>query len=216
MIIANLLPPTPSTAPTTSIAKCFLFKPHFSTPNAAKFCRTIPSAVSSSSSSTHFVSGSSNWTPESWKSKRALQLPEYPDPNELDSVLRVLESFPPIVFAGEARKLEESLAKAAVGEAFLLQGGDCAESFKEFNGNNIRDTFRVLLQMGIVLTYGAQMPIIKVCFFSIVVFPYDFLVNCLDDGMLLLEFYRIIYDSLRTFLLSLSSVIWKFFIFSCQ
>lgn len=70
--------------------------------------------------------------------------------------------------------------------------------------------------MGIVLTYGAQMPIIKVCFFSIVVFPYDFLVNCLDDGMLLLEFYRIIYDSLRTFLLSLSSVIWKFFIFSCQ
>ncbi|KAA0055844.1 phospho-2-dehydro-3-deoxyheptonate aldolase 2 [Cucumis melo var. makuwa] len=162
MIIANLLPPTSSTAPTTSIAKCFLFKPHFSTPNAAKFCRTIPSAVSSSSSSTHFVSGSSNWTPESWKSKRALQLPEYPDPNELESVLRVLESFPPIVFAGEARKLEESLAKAAVGEAFLLQGGDCAESFKEFNGNNIRDTFRVLLQMGIVLTYGAQMPIIKV------------------------------------------------------
>jgi hypothetical protein len=66
------------------------------------------------------------------------------------------------VFAGEARKLEERLAQAAMGEAFLLQGGDCAESFKEFNGNNIRDTFRVLLQMGIALTYGAQIPVIKV------------------------------------------------------
>lgn len=160
-------PPTSTAVRTTSIAKCFLFKPHLSTPNAAKFRRTIPSAVSSP---THFVSGSSNWAPESWKSKKALQLPEYPDQNELDSVLRVLESFPPIVFAGEARKLEESLAKAAVGEAFLLQGGDCAESFKEFNGNNIRDTFRVLLQMGIVLTYGAQLPIIKVNFCLIVVF----------------------------------------------
>lgn len=167
---ANLPPPTSSSdASTTPIAKCFFFKPHLSTPNAAKFFRTIPSAVSSSSS-THFVSGSSNWAPESWKSKKALQLPEYPDADELESVLRVLESFPPIVFAGEARKLEESLAKAAVGEAFLLQGGDCAESFKEFYGNNIRDTFRVLLQMGIVLTYGAQMPIIKVYFLSIVVF----------------------------------------------
>lgn len=65
------------------------------------------------------------------------------------------------MFAGEARKLEERLAAAAVGEAFLLQGGDCAESFKEFNAINIRDTFRVLLQMGIVLTFGAQMPVIK-------------------------------------------------------
>ncbi|XP_022946592.1 phospho-2-dehydro-3-deoxyheptonate aldolase 2, chloroplastic-like [Cucurbita moschata] len=157
----NLPPLTSSAVRTTPTTKSFLFKPHFPIPNAAKFCRTIPSAVSFSSS-THFTSGSSNWAPDSWKSKKALQLPEYPDPNELESVLRVLESFPPIVFAGEARKLEESLAKAAVGEAFLLQGGDCAESFKEFNGNNIRDTFRVLLQMGMVLTYGAQMPIIKV------------------------------------------------------
>jgi hypothetical protein len=77
------------------------------------------------------------------------------------------------VFAGEARKLEERLAQAAMGEAFLLQGGDCAESFKEFNGNNIRDTFRVLLQMGIALTYGAQIPVIKVLsifFFSLSLF----------------------------------------------
>lgn len=66
------------------------------------------------------------------------------------------------MFAGEARNLEERLAQAALGEAFLLQGGDCAESFKEFSADNIRDTFRVLLQMGIVLTYGAQIPVIKV------------------------------------------------------
>nr|XP_010919789.2 phospho-2-dehydro-3-deoxyheptonate aldolase 2, chloroplastic [Elaeis guineensis] len=107
-------------------------------------------------------SSSSNWAKDSWKSKRALQIPTYPNQEELDTVLRNLETFPPLVFAGEARKLEERLAEAAVGRAFLLQGGDCAESFKEFNANNIRDTFRVLLQMGVVLTFGGQMPIIKV------------------------------------------------------
>lgn len=103
------------------------------------------------------------WTLESWKGKEALQLPEYPDKAELESVLRTLEAFPPIVFAGEARSLEERLGEAAMGRAFLLQGGDCAESFKEFNANNIRDTFRILLQMGAVLTFGGQMPVIKVC-----------------------------------------------------
>lgn len=102
------------------------------------------------------------WTLDSWKSKKALQLPEYPDKNELESVLKTIESFPPIVFAGEARSLEERLAEAAMGNAFLLQGGDCAESFKEFSANNIRDTFRVLLQMGAVLMFGGQMPIVKV------------------------------------------------------
>jgi len=104
------------------------------------------------------------WTLDSWKSKKALQLPEYPDANELEAVLKTIEDFPPIVFAGEARILEERLADAALGNAFLLQGGDCAESFKEFNANNIRDTFRVLLQMGAVLMYGGQMPVIKVSF----------------------------------------------------
>ena len=84
---------------------------------------------------------------------------------ELESVLKTIESFPPIVFAGEARSLEEKLAEAAMGNAFLLQGGDCAESFKEFNANNIRDTFRVLLQMGVVLMFGGQMPVVKVCSF---------------------------------------------------
>lgn len=80
----------------------------------------------------------------------------------LESVVNTLASFPPIVFAGEARILEEKLGQAALGNAFLLQGGDCAESFKEFSANNIRDTFRVLLQMGVVLMFGGQMPIIKV------------------------------------------------------
>ncbi|XP_062215439.1 phospho-2-dehydro-3-deoxyheptonate aldolase 1, chloroplastic-like [Phragmites australis] len=102
------------------------------------------------------------WTVDSWKTKKALQLPEYPNAAELEAVLKTIEAFPPIVFAGEARRLEERLADAAMGRAFLLQGGDCAESFKEFNGNNIRDTFRVLLQMSAVLMFGAQMPVIKV------------------------------------------------------
>lgn len=89
-------------------------------------------------------------------------MPEYPDEDELESVLKTLESYPPIVFAGEARSLEEKLGQAAMGNAFLLQGGDCAESFKEFSANNIRDTFRVILQMSVVLMFGGQMPVIKV------------------------------------------------------
>jgi 3-deoxy-7-phosphoheptulonate synthase len=103
-----------------------------------------------------------SWSVESWKTKKALQLPEYPNKEELDSVLQTMETFPPIVFAGEARHLEERIAEAAMGKAFLLQGGDCAESFKEFNAVNIRDTFRILLQMGVVMMFGGQMPVIKV------------------------------------------------------
>lgn len=102
------------------------------------------------------------WAIDSWKSKKALQLPEYPNQEELDAVLKTIETFPPIVFAGEARHLEERLAEAAMGRAFVLQGGDCAESFKEFHANNIRDTFRILLQMGAVLMFGGQMPVVKV------------------------------------------------------
>ncbi|KAL6644630.1 hypothetical protein ACP70R_016238 [Stipagrostis hirtigluma subsp. patula] len=104
----------------------------------------------------------SKWAVGSWRDRPALQQPEYPDKAGLEDVLRAVESFPPIVFAGEARNLEERLAEAAVGRAFLLQGGDCAESFKEFNANNIRDTFRVLLQMSVVLMFGGQMPVVKV------------------------------------------------------
>ncbi|KAH9330242.1 hypothetical protein KI387_002350 [Taxus chinensis] len=107
-------------------------------------------------------SSKTGWSIDSWKSKKALQLPEYPDIEELDSVIKTLETFPPIVFAGEARHLQERLADAALGKAFLLQGGDCAESFKEFTGNNIRDTFRILLQMGAVLMFGGQVPVVKV------------------------------------------------------
>lgn len=115
--------------------------------------------VLSSSSTPGSLTG---WTLDSWKSKNALQLPQYPDAEELESVVDLLKTFPPLVFAGETRKLEERLAEAALGKAFLLQGGDCAESFKEFNANNIRDTLRVLLQMGVVLMFGGQMPVIKV------------------------------------------------------
>ncbi|KAM7520791.1 hypothetical protein LguiB_019753 [Lonicera macranthoides] len=102
------------------------------------------------------------WAIDSWKAKKALQLPEYPNKEEFESVLQTLDAFPPIVFAGEARNLEERLGEAAMGNAFLLQGGDCAESFKEFNANNIRDTFRIILQMGAVLMFGGQVPVIKV------------------------------------------------------
>lgn len=126
-----------------------------------------PSAVKTTTKAPEPVLKTSNvgpqkWTVDSWKSKKALQLPEYPNKEELESVLKTLDDFPPIVFAGEARSLEERLAEAAMGKAFLLQGGDCAESFKEFNANNIRDTFRILLQMGVVLMFGGQMPVVKV------------------------------------------------------
>lgn len=131
---------------------------------------------------------STSWSLDSWRAKKALQLPEYPDANELDLVLQTLSSFPPIVFAGEARNLEEKLAQAAMGNAFLLQGGDCAESFKEFTANNIRDTFRVILQMGVVLMFGGQMPVIKVNLFNYFIrssknffFIYLLLILCLID-----------------------------------
>lgn len=102
------------------------------------------------------------WTPDSWRSKTALQQPTYPEPQALEATVKTLENFPPLVFAGEARSLEEKLGDAALGRAFLLQGGDCAESFKEFDANKIRDTFRVLLQMGVVLMFGGQVPVVKV------------------------------------------------------
>jgi 3-deoxy-7-phosphoheptulonate synthase len=102
------------------------------------------------------------WSPDSWRSKQALQMPTYPDAAVARTVEERLRSFPPLVFAGEARQLKRVLAQAAEGKAFLLQGGDCAESFAEFHPDNIRDTFRVLLQMAVVLTYGAACPVVKV------------------------------------------------------
>ncbi|MDJ0685516.1 MAG: 3-deoxy-7-phosphoheptulonate synthase class II [Alphaproteobacteria bacterium] len=102
------------------------------------------------------------WKTDSWRSKTALQTPDYPDAAALRSVEDTLANYPPLVFAGEARQLRADLARVANGEAFLLQGGDCAESFAEFSANNIRDTFKVMLQMAIVLTFGAALPIVKV------------------------------------------------------
>ncbi len=103
-----------------------------------------------------------NWSPKSWRSRQALQMPTYPDAAVANAVEERLRSYPPLVFAGEARKLKRVLAQAAKGKAFLLQGGDCAESFAEFHPDNIRDTFRVMLQMAVVLTYGAACPVVKV------------------------------------------------------
>ena len=103
------------------------------------------------------------WMPDSWRVKPAKHIPDdYPDPDALAAVETELVRYPPLVFAGEARSLKSRLADVAQGRAFLLQGGDCAESFKEFHPDNIRDTFRVLLQMAVALTYGAAMPVVKV------------------------------------------------------
>ena len=95
------------------------------------------------------------WSRESWRKLPIRQVPEYSDAAKLEAVEAELRRQPPLVFAGEARRLKEPLAEVAEGKAFLLQGGDCAESFAEFHANNIRDTFKVLLQMAVVLTYGA-------------------------------------------------------------
>ncbi|QPI03061.1 3-deoxy-7-phosphoheptulonate synthase class II [Campylobacter concisus] len=102
------------------------------------------------------------WNRDSWREFNILQQPKYPDLKELKEVEEKLKSLPPLVFAGEARSLKEELAKVCNGEAFLLQGGDCAESFTNFNANNIRDMFKVLLQMAIVLTFGGGCPVVKV------------------------------------------------------
>jgi 3-deoxy-7-phosphoheptulonate synthase len=105
---------------------------------------------------------SERWSPDSWRSKPIVQVPGYPDESALKAVEEQLGTFPPLVFAGEARKLKRALAKVSAGEAFLLQGGDCAESFAEHRADNIRDFFRVVLQMAVVLTFAAASPVVKV------------------------------------------------------
>ncbi|SER43343.1 3-deoxy-D-arabinoheptulosonate-7-phosphate synthase [Tranquillimonas rosea] len=104
----------------------------------------------------------SDWHKTDWRSKPRVQMPDYTDADALSAVERRLSQYPPLVFAGEARTLKAELAEAAAGRAFLLQGGDCAESFAEFTGDGIRDTFKVMLQMAMVLTYGAKVPTVKV------------------------------------------------------
>lgn len=103
-----------------------------------------------------------DWTKSSWRDKPRIQMPDYPDQAALQAVEAELSRYPLLVFAGEARRLKKHLAAAGRGEAFLLQGGDCAESFEQFSSDMIRDTFKVMLQMAIVLTHGAKVPVIKV------------------------------------------------------
>src|SRR4030088_3262251 len=105
---------------------------------------------------------SERWTPDSWRSRPVKQIPDYPDDKVLADVEAQLATFPPLVFAGEARNLKKALARVAAGEAFLLQGGDCSESFAEHGANNIRDFFRVFLQMAVVLTFAGSSPVVKV------------------------------------------------------
>jgi 3-deoxy-7-phosphoheptulonate synthase len=103
-----------------------------------------------------------NWTPDSWRKFPVVQVPDYADAQKLDVVEKRLAGFPPLVFAGEARKLKRKLARVAEGRAFLLQGGDCAESFAEHSADNIRDFFRVFLQMSVVMTFAGGQPVVKV------------------------------------------------------
>jgi 3-deoxy-7-phosphoheptulonate synthase len=102
------------------------------------------------------------WTPSSWQQLRALQQPEWPEVEGLQRALKTVATYPPLVFAGESRSLESSLARVAAGDAFLLQAGDCAESFEEFSADNIREKLRVILQMAVVLTYSMGVPVVKV------------------------------------------------------
>ena len=103
-----------------------------------------------------------SWSPSSWQNFAAAQQPEWPDLAEVDAALKQVAGYPPLVFAGEARALQAALAQVAAGNAFLLQAGDCAESFEEFSANNIREKLRVILQMAIVLTYSMGVPVVKV------------------------------------------------------
>ena len=103
-----------------------------------------------------------NWTPQTWRDKPIVQVPDYPDTEKLAEIEGRLATYPPLVFAGEARRLRKQLANVVEGNAFLLQGGDCAEAFAEHHPDNIRDFFRVLLQMAVVLTFAAASPVVKV------------------------------------------------------
>ena len=103
-----------------------------------------------------------NWTPSSWQTFPAVQQPQWPDTGALDNALKQISAFPPLVFAGEARSLQTALGQVASGNAFLLQAGDCAESFEEFSAVNIREKLRVILQMAVMLTYSMGVPVVKV------------------------------------------------------
>ena len=104
----------------------------------------------------------STWSRSSWREKPIKQQPTYPDTAVLEQIEAQLRNYPPLVFAGEARTLKKNLADVCEGKAFLLQGGDCAESFSEFHAHNIRDTFKVMMQMAVVMTFAGGVPVVKV------------------------------------------------------
>jgi len=102
------------------------------------------------------------WNKSGWRERPQIQMPDYPNQDKLNSVTRHLSQCPPLVFGGEVRSLREQLAEVCEGKRFLLQGGDCAESFQEYSADSIRDTFRIILQMAVVLTYATKSPIVKI------------------------------------------------------
>ena len=102
------------------------------------------------------------WAKTNWRDKPRVQMPVYQDQKKLSSVEETLGNFPPLVFAGEVRNLKEEFSRVSRGEAFMLQGGDCAESFSEFSANLLRDTFKVMLQMAVVLTFASKKPVVKI------------------------------------------------------
>ncbi|MCB1257941.1 MAG: 3-deoxy-7-phosphoheptulonate synthase, partial [Microthrixaceae bacterium] len=118
--------------------------------------------MSASDSPELLTTSPQGWHPGSWRSFPAKQQPEWPDEAEHEAVLKVLQTYPPLVFAGESRELLTSLGEVAAGRAFLLQAGDCAESFDSYSANSIRDRLKVILQMAIILTYSAGVPVVKV------------------------------------------------------
>ena len=124
--------------------------------------KVIVKAVDSSKSVASSKAKKGEWSPSSWRAKEAKQIPIYPDQEALEEVERELSKSAPLVFAGEVRTLSEQLALASQGKTFVLFGGDCAESFDEFSVNHIQDTFRVILQMSLILTHGGSKPVVKI------------------------------------------------------
>lgn len=129
--------------------------------SALDMVAATPPSKSTPSAST-INNADNKWTPDSWTKFKVSQAPNYENAEELDDAIERLKGFSPLVFAGEVRSLHEKLARASSGQGFVLMGGDCAEAFNEFNVDHVRDTFRVILQMALVLTFGSAMPIIKI------------------------------------------------------
>ena len=147
-------------------AQAFAFTPRHFLPSTATLCSSISTTTTTSLqvlSENKGAAGSSEpWTPTSWEAFIPHQMPVYDDAAALKEATDELSKFSPLVFAGEVRELHTQLAKATQGQGFLMMGGDCAESFDEFNVDHVRDTFRVILQMALIMTFGGAMPIIKI------------------------------------------------------